>query len=140
MKIYRLDDLENCLRLVEKQAITILESGKPVDVCCSVVKKHRTNQQNRYLFKLYEHLLDFYKQTGFMIDGLRFKFYTKDFLHEYLKARFDVGTTTKMNTQQFTEFVDNIQNEWMEQTSGEYEYFFPYEKLDEYEEHLMGGI
>lgn len=140
MKIYRLDDLGNSLKLVEKQARTILESGKPVDVCCSVVKKHRTNQQNRYLFKLYEHLLDFYKQTGFMIDGLRFKFYTKDFLHEYLKARFDVGTTTKMTTQQFTEFVDNIQNEWMEQTGGEYEYFFPYEKLDEYEEHLTGGI
>lgn len=139
MKIYRLDDLGNSLKLVEKQARTILESGKPVDVCCSVVKKKRTNQQNRYLFKLYEHLLDFYKQTGFMIDGLRFKFYTKDFLHEYLKARFDVGTTTKMTTQQFTEFVDAIQNEWMEQTSGEYEYFFPYEKLDEYEEHLLGG-
>ena len=139
MKIYRLDDLENSLKLVEKQASTILESGKPVDVCCSVVKKKRTNQQNRYLFKLYEHLLDFYKQTGFMIDGLRFKFYTKDFLHEYLKARFDVGTTTKMTTQQFTEFVDAIQNEWMTQSGGEYEYFFPYEKLDEYEEHLLGG-
>ena len=139
MKIYRLDDLENSLRLVEKQARTILESGKPVDVCCSVVKKHRTNQQNRYLFKLYEHLLEFYEQTGFMIDGLRFKFYTKDFLHEYLKARFDVGTTTKMTTQQFTEFVDAIQNEWMTQSGGEYEYFFPYEKLDEYEEHLLGG-
>lgn len=139
MKIYRLDDLGNSLKLVEKQARTILESGKPVDVCCSVVKKKRTNQQNRYLFKLYEHLLDFYKQTGFMIDGLRFKFYTKDFLHEYLKARFDVGTTTKMTTQQFTEFVDAIQNEWMTQSGGEYEYFFPYEKLDEYEEHLLGG-
>lgn len=75
-----------------------------------------------------------------MIDGLRFKFYTKDFLHEYLKARFDVGTTTKMTTQQFTEFVDNIQNEWMEQSEGEYEYFFPCEKLDDYEQHLMGGI
>jgi hypothetical protein len=140
MKIYRLDDLENCLWLVEKQAITILESGKPVDVCCSVVKKHRTNQQNRYLFKLYEHLLEFYEQTGFMIDGLRFKFYTKDFLHEYLKARFDVGTTTKMTTEEFTNFVDKIQNEWMTQSGGEYEYFFPYEKLNEYEQHLMGGI
>ena len=140
MKIYRLDDLGNSLKLVEKQARTILESGKPVDVCCSVVKKHRTNQQNRYLFKLYEHLLEFYEQTGFMIDGLRFKFYTKDFLHEYLKARFDVGTTTKMTTEQFTNFVDKIQNEWMLQSGGEYEYFFPYEKLNEYEQHLMGGI
>lgn len=140
MRIYRLDDLGNSLKLVEKQARTILESGKPVDVCCSVVKKHRTNQQNRYLFKLYEHLLEFYEQTGFMIDGLRFKFYTKDFLHEYLKARFDVGTTTKMTTEEFTNFVDKIQNEWMTQSGGEYEYFFPYEKLTEYEQHLMGGI
>ena len=140
MRIYRLDDLGNSLKLVEKQARTILESGKPVDVCCSVVKKHRTNQQNRYLFKLYEHLLEFYEQTGFMIDGLRFKFYTKDFLHEYLKARFDVGTTTKMTTEEFTNFVDKIQNEWMTQSGVEYEYFFPYEKLTEYEQYLMGGV
>ena len=140
MKIYRLTDLEQGMSLLKRQAETLLLAGKPVDVCCTVIKKHRTNQQNRYLFKLYEHLLEFYEQTGFMIDGLRFKFYTKDFLHEYLKARFDVGTTTKMTTEKFTEFVDKIQNEWMTQSGGEYEYFFPYEKLNEYEEHLVGGI
>lgn len=115
------------LNAVRKQAEVLLSLGKVVDVCCTEIKKTRTIQQNKYLFELYQHLLDFYAETGFMIDELnkKVKFITKDLLHEYLKARFDVKTTTKMTTQAFTEYIDKIQNEWIQQSEGEYEYFFP---------------
>lgn len=127
MRIYRLTDLSKALDMIRNQATKSLESDKPVDVCCVEVKKIRTIQQNKYLFELYTNLLDFYHQTGFMIDGLnkQVKFINKDLLHEYIKARFDVKTTTKMTTKEFAEFVDTIQNEWIEQSVGEYEYFFP---------------
>lgn len=139
MRFNRLEDLEVGISLIKEQTKRLLESGKPVDVCCKVVVNQRTNQQNKYLFALYGHLLAFYNDTGFMIDGLKFKFYTREFLHEYLKARFDVKTTTKLSTKAFTEYVDKIQNEWITQSMGEYEYFFPFEKLDDYQEHLIGG-
>lgn len=127
MRIYRIEDLDKAVCLLKRQAETLLKSSKPVDMCCVEVKKRRTLQQNNYLFELYQHLLDFYQETGFMIDGLekKVKFITKDLLHEYLKARFDIKTTTKLSTVDFTEYVDKIQNEWIEQSGGEYEYFFP---------------
>lgn len=139
MKFYRLEDIDKLFPFIKDQTKRLIESGKPVEVCCKVITKTRTNQQNKYLFALYEHLLAFHNETGFMIDGLNFKFYTREFLHEYLKARFDVKTTTKLSTTAFTEFVDKIQNEWMLQSEGMYDYFFPYEQLDEYQQHLTGG-
>lgn len=127
MRVDNQTELAVALNAVKKQADVMLSLGKVVEVSCVEVKKTRTIQQNKYLFELYQHLLDFYSETGFMIDELdkRVKFITKDLLHEYLKARFDVKTTTKMSTQDFSLFVDKIQNEWIEQSGGQYEYLMP---------------
>lgn len=131
MRVDNLTELAVGLNAIKKQAEVLLSLGKVVEIGCAELKKTRTLQQNKYLFELYHHLLDFYSETGFMIDGLdkRVKFITKDLLHEYLKARFDVRTTTKMSTQDFSLFVDKIQNEWIEQSGGQYEYFMPTEDL-----------
>ena len=127
MKITSKEELYVGINAIKRQAEVLLSLGKVVDVSCVEVKKTRTIQQNKYLFELYQHLIDFYNDTGFMIDGLneRVKFINKDLLHEYLKARFDVKTTTRMSTQAFSEFIDKIQGEWINQSGGEYEYFFP---------------
>ena len=127
MRVDNLTELAVGLNAIKKQAEVLLSLGKVVEVSCVEVKKTRTIQQNKYLVELYQHVLDFYSETGFMIDELdkRVKFITKDLLHEYLKARFDVRTTTKMSTQDFSLFVDKIQNEWIEQSGGQYEYFMP---------------
>ena len=131
MRVDNLTELAVGLNAVKKQAEVLLSLGKVVEIGCVEAKKTRTIQQNKYLFELYHHLLDFYSETGFMIDELdkRVRFITKDLLHEYLKARFDVKTTTRMSTKDFSEFVDKIQNEWIEQSGGQYEYFMPTEDL-----------
>lgn len=127
MRVYGLDGLNDVLGFIGMQAYEILMSGKFVDISCAVARDKRTSQQNKYLFELYTHLVDFYNDTGFVIDEIdkNVKFITKDFLHEYLKARFDVKTTTKMSKEKFSEYVDKIQSEWITQSHGEYEYFIP---------------
>jgi hypothetical protein len=131
MRVDNLTELAVGLNAIKKQAEVLLSLGKVVEIGCVESKRTRTMQQNKYLFELYRHLLDFYAETGFMIDELnkRVRFITKDLLHEYLKARFDVKTTTRMSTKDFSEFVDKIQNEWIEQSGGQYEYFMPTEDL-----------
>ena len=131
MRVDNLTELAVGLNAIKKQAEVLLSLGRVVEIGCVESKKTRTMQQNKYLFELYRHLLDFYAETGFMIDELnkRVRFITKDLLHEYLKARFDVKTTTRMSTKDFSEFVDKIQNEWIEQSGGQYEYFMPTEDL-----------
>lgn len=143
MRIYRLEDLAKGIELIKNQAIVSLSVGKPVDLFCQKVRKQRTLQQNNYLHLLYKHLVEFWEtHDHFCIDGLgkKVKFINSKFLHEYLKARFDVSTTTKMTTVEFTEFIDKIQKEWSEQSEGEYEYFFPYDDTRDYEREDFYGI
>ena len=88
------------------------------------IKQHfrkRTNDQNRLLWEIYSHIVSFYYDTGFIIDNLKLNFITTEFLHEYFKVRFNVKTTTNLNTKDFSSFIDKIQNEMITQTNGEYE-------------------
>lgn len=117
--------LEYTFNLAKKQAIALLEANKGVDV---IVREHthkRTLEQNNYLFAVYRHIQDFYTETGFIIDGLELNFLTVDFLHEYLKARYGIRKTSKLSTKEMVKYIDDIQNEMVLQTEGEYQAIIP---------------
>ena len=92
------------------------------------IKKHnrkRTTDQNSYLWAIYQHIVEFYNETGFAPDNINVRFLNADLLHAYFKARFDVKTTTKMSTAEFSKYVDSIQLLMTEQTKGEYSPIYP---------------
>ncbi len=118
--------VEDVLRFIRPKLQAMLNNAKyGVDVEIKEHTKTRTTDQNRYLWAIYKNIVEFWNATGFIPDGLQLRFITSDFLHEYFKARFDLKTTTKMSTAEFTKYTDGIQQLMIEQTKGAYEPIYP---------------
>ena len=117
---------DNILSLIKPKLEAVLngaQHGVDIDI-----KKHirkRSLEQNAYLWGIYANIVKFFDQTGFIPDNLPVKFINSDFLHEYFKMRFDVKTTTKMSTAEFSSYTDKIQHLMLEQSFGEYEPIYP---------------
>ena len=95
------------------------------DVVVQPHKKLRTTQQNRFLMKIMQHVVQFYNQTGFVPDGLKPYMMRTDILKTYYKARFGVGESHKLDTKTFGEFIDQIQQSLVQESGGEYEILTP---------------
>lgn len=128
---------DNILFLIKPKLEALINgSAHGVDIEMRKHIKKRSLEQNAYLWGVYSNIVKFYDQTGFIPDNLPVKFINSDFLHEYFKMRFDVKTTTKMSTAEFTNYVDRIQNLMLEQSKGEYEPIYP-ETTEQYFERTI---
>lgn len=127
-------DINGILRFIAPKLQAVLNGAKyGVDIDIKNHIRNRTLEQNKYLYAIYKHIVEFCGQTGFMPDNLNIKFINSDFLHEYFKARFDVKTTKKMSTIEFTEYTDKIQLLMINQTNGIYDPIYPedrYQTMD----------
>lgn len=120
-------DINGILAFITPKLKAVLNSAKyGVDVDIKNHIRNRTLEQNKYLHAIYKHIVEFHQEHDrFMIDDLPLKFVSSDFLHAYFKARFDVKTTTKMSTKEFTEYTDKIQFLMINQTNGVYDPIYP---------------
>ena len=114
--------VEKCFSCLRKQADLMLEKcTNGIDIEIKEHKIKRTEAQNRLLWRIYENIVDFYKETGFFLDNLKIWYLTPEFIHEYAKARFGIKTTTKLSTKEFMDYIDTIQREMIEQSNGFYQ-------------------
>lgn len=127
MQIMSLTQLKPAFRELFFQAEELLKAGKVVEASVDIFHRTRTIPQNKYMWAVYKNIVLFWTDTGFVPDGLNVKFINTDFLHNYFRARFDIHTTTKLNTVEMMEYVDKIQNLMTEQTNGRYEPIIPEE-------------
>ena len=119
-------DVDGIINLIRpKIAALIANSPRGITVDVKKVQRNRTTEQNRYLFAIYKHIVEFYEQTGFIPDNLPVNNITTDFLHQYFKSRFDVKASSSMNTVDFCGYTDKIQHLMIEQTKGEYDPIYP---------------
>lgn len=120
-------DINGILAFITPKLKAVLNSAKyGVDVDIKNHIRNRTLEQNKYLYAIYKHIVEFHQEHDtFMIDNLPLKFISSDFLHAYFKARFDIKTTTKMSTKEFTEYTDKIQLLMINQTNGIYDPIYP---------------
>ena len=118
--------VDGIIKLIQPKIAALL-SNCPNGISIEIKKyqRNRTNEQNRYLFAIYKHIVEFYEQTGFIPDNLPVNNLTTDFLHQYFKARFDVKASSAMNTVDFCGYTDKIQRLMIEQTKGEYDPIYP---------------
>lgn len=117
---------DSIFKAIQPNLVAMLNNAKyGIDISIKPHTRTRTNEQNRLLWEIYNHIVKFYDDTGFVIDGLRVNFLTADFLHEYFKARFGLKTTTKLSTKDFSEYIAKIQLAMIEQSKGEYEALYP---------------
>ena len=123
-------DINGILRFIAPKLQAVLNGAKyGVDIDIKNHVRNRTLEQNRYLYAIYKHIVEFCEQYKFMPDNLNIRFINSDFLHEYFKARFDVKTTKKMSTKEFTEYTDKIQLLMIEQTKGLYDPIYPEDRF-----------
>ena len=66
-------------------------------------------------------IVRFYNETGFRPDGLKPWEMRTTILKEYYKDRFGVANTHKLDTFQFSFFIDRIQQSLVEETCGEWQ-------------------
>lgn len=119
-------NIKGILAYIRPTIEAVLSSAKyGIDIDIKEHKKKRTNDQNSYLWGIYQHIVEFYNETGFTPDNIKVRFLNSDLLHEYFKARFDVKTTTKMTTTDFSAYTDKIQLLMTEQSKGEYQPIYP---------------
>lgn len=96
-------------------------ADKGIDIEIKPHKQPRSNEQNRFLMVIMGALVKFYHETGFMPAGCQAWMMRTDIQKEYWKARFGIVSTAKLSTAEFTQFIDNIQRQLVEETQGEWE-------------------
>lgn len=126
MNFSKAASIEGILQFIRPKIEQLLSSSKyGITICVSPQVRRRSIEQNRYLWGIYSHIVQFFSDTGFIPDALNVKFINSDFLHAYFKARFDVKETKKMSTADFCKYCDQIQQLMIEQSHGEYDPIYP---------------
>ena len=96
-----------------------------IDIEIKAHKKIRTSRQNSFMMKVFQHIAQFYDETGFLIYDLhRREVYPKG-LKVFWKDRYGIKETSALSTKEFGEFIDKIQREMVEESGGEYEMLIP---------------
>lgn len=107
---------------VEQQISAVRPYAKNgFDIVVKQRKSWRSNEQNRFLMVIMQHIVKFYQETGFMPAGCQKWMMRIDIQKEYWKARFGIEHTRTLDKKEFGEFIDNIQRELVEETNGEWE-------------------
>lgn len=126
MFFHKSANADGILTLIKPKLEAVLSNAKyGIDIEIKNHVKTRSLEQNKYLWTIYKHIVEFWANTGFIVDNLPLRFVTSNFLHEYFKNRFDLRTTTKMTTAEFMNYTDGIQNLMVEQSKGEYDPIYP---------------
>lgn len=127
MIIRTIEELNEFIEKAIFQAKSIISFGKEVKMTCEIYRKKRSMKQNRYMWAVFENISNFYKDTGFMPDNLekRLKFFNKDIAKTWYCAKFGIMHTSLLNTKEMVEFLDKVQFEMIEQSSGEYQPIYP---------------
>lgn len=109
------------------QAEAMLGFGKPVKITVELAKKLRSKEQNRFMWAVFQHIADFYLDTGFMPDGLQSKiqFFNKDVAKTWFSAKYGYKHTSLLNTKDMSEFLEAVQRDMLEQSQGEYTPIYP---------------
>lgn len=114
--------LNDIKKWAETQIINVLPIAKHgIEVKITPFKPIRTTLQNNFLMVLMTHIVKFYIDTGFMPDGCQKWMMRTDVQKAYWKHRYGIEHTSKLDTSEFTKFVDYIQTTMVEETGGNWE-------------------
>lgn len=127
MIIKTVEQLSEYLAHIKQQAESMIGFGKSVKITMELARKLRSQEQNRYMWAVFENIAMFYYNTGFMPDGLRIKYFNKDVAKVYFCAKYDIQHTSMIDTKKMCDFLDNVQRDMLEQSQGEYNPIYPEE-------------
>lgn len=104
------------------QTVAVYNATKNgIDIEIKPHKTKRSIEQNKFLFAILAEIVKFYNETGFMPQGCQSWMMRTDIQQFYWKSRFGIEHSSKLDTAEFTKFIDFIQQTMVEETGGEYE-------------------
>ena len=114
------DSLKDVFKIeYERAKLLLMDSKNGIDID---VKKHvskRSNQANNFYWLQNESVAKFLNDSGVkMTFGLPF---TSETIHEVNKKYLGVYTTTKLNVQEFCEYMTKMFAFWIEKTGGQWQ-------------------
>lgn len=129
MIIKTVEQLSEYLAHIKQQAESMIGFGKSVKITMELARKLRSQEQNRYMWAIFDNIANFYLDTGFMPDGLqsKLKFFNKDVAKVWFSAKYGIKHTSCIDTKEMADFLDNVQRDMLEQSQGEYNPIYPEE-------------
>lgn len=112
-------EIQNWITLQLPAVYSASKNG--IDIEIKPHKHQRSNEQNRFLMVICTHIVKFYHETGYVLPGLKAWAMQPAIVKEYWKDRFGIESSKKLDTAEFTKFIDFIQQTMVEETGGEYE-------------------
>lgn len=106
--------------LNEYMSLNPIPQGKKLKIEISEFKENRSNAQNRYYFMFNTWVSDFLNDAGCTYGEYNIP-YNKNIVHDINKKLFGYDTTTKMNVQEFCDYIEKIAGFWIEKTNGAFE-------------------
>lgn len=114
--------LNDIKKWAEMQIINVLPVAKyGIEIKITPFKSTRTTLQNNFLMLICTAIAKLHYDTGYCCPGLQSWAMQPAIIKEYFKARFGIEHTSKLDTAEFTKFIDFIQTTMVEETNGEYE-------------------
>ena len=107
------------------QTLAAINRSNGIDITIKPHTKIRTIRQNRFLMQVCSHIVQFYHETGFLPQGLPKWAARTEIVKEFWKGFFGIEYTHKLSTSEIATFIDNIQNEMIQQSQGEYQPLIP---------------
>lgn len=107
--------------MVEQVSAVHKVSKNGIDIIIKPHKQWRTNEQNRFLMVVLSELVHFYHETGFIPEGCQRWMMRVDFLKEFYKAKYGIEHTKTLDKKAFSDFINGIQLELVEETQGEWQ-------------------
>ena len=107
---------------IAKQLPPVYNTAKNgIEINIFAHKNIRSTEQNRFLMLICTAIAKLHYDTGYCCPGLQSWAMQPAIIKEYFKARFGIEHTSKLDTAEFTKFIDFIQTTMVEETNGEYE-------------------
>lgn len=114
--------LEEIKSWIDKQLpATHAASKNGIEVNIFPHKSMRSLDQNRFLMVIVTAIAKMHHETGYVCPGLQPWAMQPAILKEYFKHRYGIEHTSKLDTAEFTKFVDFIQMTMVEETQGNWE-------------------
>ena len=114
--------LEEIKSWIDKQLPAVHAAAKNgIEVNIFPHKSLRSCEQNRFLMVVITTIAKLHHETGYTCPGLQAWAMQPEILKAYWKHRYGIEYTSKLDTAEFTKFIDFIQMTMVEETGGNWE-------------------
>lgn len=119
-------DNKDILNRIYEKALLAINAGKELSFEISEYKDRRSMEQNSFYWTVCADIAKFFNEAGIKFKKIEYNKqmfdveWNSDAIHMINKIVFGLNTTTKLNKQEFADYMDKLFNLWLEKTKGQW--------------------